>query len=171
MPSPEPCNLQAYVLHSVAVAATAEMKAQRSDTEGAQTWSRQSRTGAATTGAYIGSTSEALPISVHGQTTTACTPTKLSACINPSCPAAALWVKTNCREQNWHQAFFPKHNKKLVIKYKKSGKLNNELLKKPVGQWKNQRGNRKYLKTAVNENTTFQNLCNATKAALRMKIK
>ena len=109
------------------------------DTEVAQTRSRQSRTGTAITGAYIGSTSEALPISVCGQTTTACTPTKLSACINTSCPSATLRVKTNSREQNWHRAFFSKHNKKLIIKYKKSGKLNNELLKKNSGsvkKWK-----------------------------------
>ena len=53
----------------------------------------------------------------HSMSAVFCTPPKLSACISPSCPAAALWVKTNSREENWHQAFFSKHNKKLVINY------------------------------------------------------
>ena len=42
--------------------------------------------------------------------------------------------------------------------------------KKPVGHWRNQIGNKKYLKTNENGNIMIQNLCSTTKAILRGKF-
>jgi hypothetical protein len=39
-----------------------------------------------------------------------------------------------------------------------------------VGHWRNNRENKKFLKTNKNENTTYQNLWNATKVVLRRKL-
>ena len=39
--------------------------------------------------------------------------------------------------------------------------------KKPVGHWRNQIGNKKYLETNENGSIMIQNLCSTTKAILR----
>ena len=42
--------------------------------------------------------------------------------------------------------------------------------KQPMNNWRNQRGNKKYLETNEDENTTSQNLWDAAKASLRGKF-
>ena len=39
-----------------------------------------------------------------------------------------------------------------------------------MGQWRNQKGNKNFLETNDNENTTTQNLCDAAKTVLRWKF-
>ena len=50
-------------------------------------------------------------------------------------------------------------------------KIKQNTLEQPIGQRRNQREMRKYLKTNKNKNTTYYNLYNVAKAVLRGKFK
>lgn len=49
-------------------------------------------------------------------------------------------------------------------------KIKQHIPEQPIGKWRSQKGNFKNLETNEKENTTFQNLWDATNAVLRGKL-
>ena len=62
------------------------------------------------------------------------------------------------------------NKRRKAEKFTNTWKLKKHTPEQPMDQRRNQNGNKKYLETNKNENTTYQNLRGAAKAVLRGKL-